>query len=1314
MVVEALVFSTRDAETPIKVPIYLDPGAQLSFITTSLAQTIKPQKIGMETMDVTGFGGQKTGSFQSPRFSVLIQRTDGGWEQFLMNQTPKITPPFGYLVDGSSLNSPGYELNQRVAEPQILLGVNDFLKVFVRVAEFEAGIYKVDTILGPVFAGERSFGPESPIHTGFRCCPILLSPTPSAEELVHGLWSLEALGIGDKAEENDDDKAVELFNKSISRDEEGRYEVKYPWKSSHPPLSDNFSMAFSRLNSLWGKLRASPELLSDYQRIIGEQIKLGIIEPAERTGQPEHFLPHQPVLGTKTRVVHDASSHSKGSPSLNDCLLPGPNLLPDLASILIRFRCSPFPVLSDVEKAFLMIGLHSDDREFAKFLWLKNPTLPPTVRGNLLIFRFRRIAFGVVSSPFILLATLKHHLLAEGQELGPSIEKNLYMDNVLLDCASADEAREMAAKAQNVFAQAKMRLCSFVALDQAALSSIPEPDRLQEDCPKMLGLKWELKTDSLRLDLPKVDAEKGRPTRRGILGKVASFFDPLGLGSPLIVKAKVYFQSLWGTAKKWDELLDEPEAIKWHHIILDWIGGFITVPRLTPIRGAALVQLHIFSDSGLEAFATAVYLRSETIEKVHVNLVYAKSRLRPRKMPIGDGLTIPKLELLGLLIGTRAKKFVLKALEQPIEEIFFWVDSQIVLSWISSTDPHPVFVSNRLIEIRKQREANFRYVRSEQNPADYGTRGATALQLQNSSLWFSGPSWLEEAPSNWPNEYPAVVLPPEETPDPLAGQIAASAVMEVVAHLTNLAKFSTWNRLVVGTAGALRYLMLKMGKSKKFIEKFPKLVEIGPDGISYLPYLPLARNSLILSEQRMIGADKFPGTFLDPDGIRRLATRLGNADQPLDFKFPIILPNDRMAYLIMHSVHISLSHSGVDATLCQFFRTWWVPKARRLAKRMIKECPICLQDRAVKFALPPMPPWPKSRVCPAAPFRFTGLDYLGPTRVKGPEGTTSTWVLLLTCLSCRAVHLEAVSSMTAEDFLLAFRRFVARRGLPSEVISDNGSNFLLARQALQAHPELALKWKLIPQLSPWAGGVYERIVGLVKPAFRRCMGKKILNFAEFSTLLVEIEGTLNSRPITQVSTEADAQLALRPIDFLSPGAQIILQAPDEDGDPAYKPTPAEKLTSRWVATTKALNRFWERWSLEYLLLLRSRVETTHQGPRSFSHELIQEGHVVLVEKKDWSRNLWPLARVVKLHGQPGQIRSAEVRMPNGRVLTRPINMLVPLEVLPLEPEEAITPPISQSVPSSQPVDGRSKIIVGGKRVVWAPIKPTNLDTGAAQ
>ena len=180
---------------------------------------------------------------------------------------------------------------------------------------------------------------------------------------------MESIGIKDNGAKSDDDIAMETFKENI-KFQDGRYYVTWPWKEKHPDLPSNRELAYSRLKSCLKKLHGKPDLLKNYNAVIQDQIEKGVIEKAnhEVSVGLQHFIPHHAVVNlqktnTKVRVVYDASAKlTKDHKSLTECLYRGPVLLNDMCGLLMRFRLHKIGIVSDIEKAFLQVGLQPNER----------------------------------------------------------------------------------------------------------------------------------------------------------------------------------------------------------------------------------------------------------------------------------------------------------------------------------------------------------------------------------------------------------------------------------------------------------------------------------------------------------------------------------------------------------------------------------------------------------------------------------------------------------------------------------------------------------------------------------------------------------------------------------------------------------------------------------------------------------------------------------------------------------------------------------------------------------------------------------------
>ena len=242
--------------------------------------------------------------------------------------------------------------------------------------------------------------------------------------------------------------------------ENGRYEVSLPMKECHPVIPDNFSLAKTRLISLLKRLKDQPLILEQYDSVIQEQLKAGVVEIVEDDDVSKpgeiHTLPHREVIRedkdtTKLRIVYDASSKRSGEASLNDCMHAGPSLTSHIFDIFLRFRLQRVALIGDLEKAFLNIGIKPEERDLLRFLWVDDIK---SENPKLITLRFSRLVFGLVGSPFVLNATLRHHM-EKYREIDPEfvdhVQNLTYVDDFASSVTTDEEAFELFQKLKSRF-----------------------------------------------------------------------------------------------------------------------------------------------------------------------------------------------------------------------------------------------------------------------------------------------------------------------------------------------------------------------------------------------------------------------------------------------------------------------------------------------------------------------------------------------------------------------------------------------------------------------------------------------------------------------------------------------------------------------------------------------------------------------------------------------------------------------------------------------------------------------------------------------
>jgi hypothetical protein len=427
--------------------------------------------------------------------------------------------------------------------------------------------------------------------------------------------------------------------------------------------------------------------------------------------------------------------------------------------------------------------------------------------------------------------------------------------------------------------------------------------------------------------------------------------------------------------------------------------------------------------------------------------------------------------------------------------------------------------------------------------------------------------------------------------------------------------------------------------------------------------------------------------FLDR-GFIRMGGRMRNSrNLSEDAKFPILLPKrSRITNMIIDEKHRQMNHVGGKTLLGTVRNRYWILGGQRTIDIVVRRCLPCRKSEGQPFRPPKLGSLPAQRVTQSLPFTHVGLDCLGPMMVRMPYAQKSEkkfWILLFTCFSCRALHLEVLEDLSGDAVVFAVMRFIARRGKPQSFLSDNGTNFKKADRILQAlwgdreqgewrqtlscyFAKIGIDWKYIPEGSPWMGGFYERLVGLTKTAMRRAIWGRRLSLVQFTTLVAKIEGIVNTRPIVQASRVKDG-LALAPINIISPGADMNVVCPplEEDLEETdYQPSPGAQgdILRLHRRVESALVAFWKVWKRDYLKELMVKQAVLFPAVKGEVDRSPAVGEVVLV-KAAGARATWCVARVEKLSmGKDGEVRVATLRYSSGHQNQRGIKDLIPLEL----------------------------------------------------
>ena len=1117
---------------------------------------------------------------------------------------------------------------------------------------------------------------------------MLLTQTSQVE--YEELCRLDVLGLEDTPR-HDQSMVFSEFKEQLTRSPEGWYETTLPWKPNHPELPNNEYGSMKRLKSLTKKLRRE-HLTEKYDTIIREQLAEGVIEkvphplnrsdtpsphpsigsdtqvpkttegdvnhPSSETGSDlfvaesrEFYIPHKYVIResaqtTKMRIVCDASARATPeAPSLNDCLYTGPPLQNKIWDILVQQRTYPVGVAADIKQAFLQIRVKESERNALKFHW------QPSINAEVETYRFTRVLFGLAPSPFLLGGVIESHLDAWSMRYPEEVarlRRSFYVDDLLSGGNDVPQAQARKERAIEIMKDATFELHKWNS-NCPELEGTRDVNKCEDRSfakqqfqvspneSSLLGLKWDKAADRLSVVFPRNECAT---TKREVLRQLAKVYDPLGLASPTTLLGKLIFRDICDSKIAWDAPLTKELRRRWERYEHS-LPQQVSTPRpLAPHhQPTTSVELHTFGDASINGVGTAVYSVVRQENGTTQTLVAAKSRLAKK------GLTVPRLELVSAHMATNLVTNVRNAWADLKEvSIFGWLDSSVALHWILGNGQYRQFVSNRVKKIKGHPEIQWRYVPTNENPADIASRGG---QVADSELWWRGPEWLSDA-TRWPE-------------NPITGSSPASeAEAKVIKEVLSLAQQPSKKDTDVFDELLERHDLPKALRIQARVRRFcTGRVHSGPVTSEEVRkekmwWIKRAQNE-DSKNPHFVETSRKLNLVKNNEGIYECRGRLQGS-------FPTYLPADALfTKKLVQRTHVETLHGGVLLTMAAVRETYWIPKLRKLVKSVRGSCWGCKRFTAVPIVKPPPGSLPTDRTEGGAAFQVIGTDFAGPIRHRmANKREGKSYLLIFSCSLSRAVHLELVQNLKAGTFIQCLKRLIARRGRPAVIYSDNGATFLKAAKWLKQVrndervqgllQEYDMIWKFNLSRAPWWGGQFERLIGVVKSAMYKVIGGATLSWSELSEVLLDIEIQINRRPLSYI--EDDVELpALTPATFLF---QRTSQLPENQ--PWRNEDKDLRKRAKYLRSCK--ESLWKRWRREYLTALRERHNLVHKT----SKQQIKIGDAVIVRTDDKNRGKWPMAIVMKLFpGSDGRTRGVQLKTKNG-IIERPVQHLYPLEL----------------------------------------------------
>lgn len=633
---------------------------------------------------------------------------------------------------------------------------------------------------------------------------------------IEEFFSLENFGIRaltNSTESKEVQRAIQIMENTTIR-KNRRFETGLLWKFDDIKFPNNLPMALKRLECQDRRMQSNPELMGN----INNQIRNFILKGYARKLTPDEinvddpriwYLPvfHHldPKKPEKVRLVWDAAAKYKGI-SLNSMLMTGPDNLVALIDVLRRFREKCIAIGGDLEEMYHQIQVRQQDRNSQRFLW-RDGKLEATPD----VYSMDVLPFGTKCSPS-LAQSVKNKNASEFEneypEAARAIQENHYVDDWLDSQHTVEDTIRLAKQVKYVHQQGGFNLRKFISNSEEVLNALGgDNGQMSKDLnvtttlstQRVLGIWWNAQTDCFTFSLryTKLNEEVllglRAPTKREVLKTLMSIYDPLGLIAFFLVYLKVLLQEVWKAKVAWDQQLTQDLNKRWQR----WVKFLplvenVRIPRLYSNKispgTAQSIELHTVVDAGKDACCAACYLRIIDQNGVDCVLIGAKTKVAPIK-PV---LTIPRLELLAAVLGTRLAKSIEQSLTLNINKRYFWSDSRDVLCWIrSTTRKYHQFVTFRIGEILETtNEQEWRWVPGKLNVADDGTKWSKTPNFDPNCRWFCGPEYLYGVESSWPQDLPT----------------NSSTEEEIHVHLVHTKleppsrispeNFSNWSRLI--------------------------------------------------------------------------------------------------------------------------------------------------------------------------------------------------------------------------------------------------------------------------------------------------------------------------------------------------------------------------------------------------------------------------------------------------------------------------------------------------------------------------------------
>ena len=1102
-----------------------------------------------------------------------------------------------------------------------------------------------------------------------------------------------------------DRKSCEYVLKNIEQDDDGHLVVPLLWEPHSNCLAQNLKLSKKLLFSIKDKIAKVPNGLKMVDEVIKEQVDLKVIEPIPnledfvKSNPDSAFIAHMPIFKessktTKCRMVllsNLKENSDKFSVSHNQAMNPGAQLNRpiEISSSLLRFDKNL--LIFDLKRAFLQLKLNDDDKNKMCILWFKD-----ALNGDFTIqpYRCLRVPFGLRCSGTLLMLALFHILVHNVDEFDDLKE----LKKLLFECFYVDNGGVTSnsplvsefSKLPGIFEPYGFELQEYATNDKRLIEE--NPDIFGEKCTKLLGLEWNTRADTL--SPPKFFLNKHAKTKRTILSSIASNYDIFNICGPMLNRARIFMHDLQNDSKLgWDETLEAPLLKTWQNIA----NQLNESPRVEINRNvgsrSSQYELLAYVDASKQFYGTAVYLFDKNENKV--SFLLAKNKMITKNL---KSKSVASLELMALEFGVK----VLQKLKSEfsgnktmfpinIDKLRIFTDSSICLDWIRAhthtfdkMNKKPAFVKNRLnniSELCSHFPVEFRFIAGHDNPADAITRGLSHKILSKSRFW-CGPDVASLA-----DDSESLTVP---SPRVLEGELSVLTAEADASspHLVNPTKFNSFEKL-----SKVYYLVLKFcsilkrrvaGKSSDPIPqdlmqkaKYEVLIRDQkthyPDLFEY--FKKCNKATAIKNIPNLVNQFNI---FKDDNGILRVKCKIQHIGKTM-YDFPVLLcKSSHVTDILISDFHTKLNHSGKYAVMSELKKSFYIPRCFSTVKKVIGKCVTCrrLNGKAISLN---QNCYRDFRSSPDnVPFRNLILDYCGPFTITIKNQKEKVYLLIFSCLYSRAVNIQICLDLSVTNFKRSFQKHVFSWGLPSYVLSDQGSQIIpgaaMISDVVNTEETLkylnengikAIKFDQHPKGCSKLGGLVEVMVKLVKRLIYGSIGKRVISYSDFELLVAECSHIVNRRPICwkeglrdcspsqNIPTPITPELILRGYELVS-----VNVLPIENKD-EWKPHGSpETLFDNLTEVRESLYSIYQN---EFLNTLVKQSTDLPKRYKPKSHHRLNVGDIVLIKDDLIKRHNLPLARVIAVTTNSlGETTEALLKKGGtGETVRRHVSVLIP-------------------------------------------------------